>query len=230
MAFIVIRVRSEIVSDLIGGFYDAAYEPERWSTSIEALRSVFGGSTACFVREGPNVRLSDAIGANTDIAYQAIYIRDFAQENNSFKEAYSAVAVGETFRPQEKIGADILKGDRFWHEWILPQNMHHGLASKLLVSGPSLWFVDVHRGANSTDFHADDVELFALLTPHIRRAAEMGRNFQTAQAMAATFSNLCRSASSSSTGINVSCGATRQQKTYSAAVAACFAPKLANCR
>jgi DNA-binding CsgD family transcriptional regulator len=185
-----IQVSPDILSEVIGGFYEAAHDPEAWPAAIERLRQIFHGSTACFARVGPSLTEYDSISANNDPAYRELFVRDFGLEKNILTSAVSALPVGAIYSDEKLVGRRRLRQSRFWNDWMAPQDMYGGLACKLIETGSSIWFVDVQRGRNQPAFDENEVELIGFLAPHLRRAAEVSRKFWKTRALAATFSHL----------------------------------------
>ena len=68
--------------------------------------------------------------------------------------------------------------------------MYGGLGCKLLESGPSFWFVDIQRGGKQAAFETADAELLKVIVPHLARAAELRRQFQSARILESAFSRL----------------------------------------
>lgn len=178
------------VSSAIGDIYQAAYDHTAWSPTIDNLRRLFHGSKACLVRFGPDGEPSDTISPNSDPAFQDFYMAEFANKPNILGAALAGAPVGLVYSDHAYVGRERLRGSRFWNEWMAPQDMYGGLSSKLMTSGSSCWFFDIQRGRKQEEFDSADLELFALLAPHIRRSIEIGRQLQLARLFSSTFSHL----------------------------------------
>jgi DNA-binding CsgD family transcriptional regulator/PAS domain-containing protein len=184
------QVRPELLSGIIDAIYQAASDASRWQGVLDQLRIMFHGSSACFVRSGPDLEPSDGINANPDPAFQLRYIEEYANHPNVYSDALGAAPVAQVYSDRALVGDDVLRRSRFWNEWMAPQDMYGGLGSKLLVSGPSFWFIDVQRGRNQPTFDANDAELLQFIAPHILRAAELGRRLQSAQTLISSYAHL----------------------------------------
>lgn len=180
----------ERVSGLIDLFYGSVSDPSQWQMAMEEVRVLFNASNACLARSGPDLQPHDAISTNPDPGFQRRYIEEHAPYGNIYAEALDAAPVGLIYSDHALIGEDTLRRSRFWNEWLAPQDMYGGLGSKLLATGPSFWIFDIQRGRNQTAFDAADIALLQLITPHLRRAMELGQAFQSTRALTASYAKL----------------------------------------
>jgi DNA-binding CsgD family transcriptional regulator len=181
---------SEELHGVIGDIYQAAYDTASWPTAVDKLRSLFNGSQACLCRIGPDIQPSDAVASNADPDAYKIYARDFSHEISMFEKAVAAAPVGLVYNDHTLLGRDQLRKSRFWNDWMAPQDMFGGLGCKLLTSGPSSWFVDIQRGANQEEFGSTDMRVLGVIAPHVKRAVDIGRLFQTTRVLSSAFSLL----------------------------------------
>jgi len=183
------QVSHEALAELIGGIYEAAYDPARWPGVIDNLRVLFDGSKACFARAGPDMKLWDAVATDFDLDMQLTLISsDISQ--NEYSDAVTREPVGTVFSDVQLIGEEILRRSRFWNEWMVPQDMYGGLTTKLMIAEKSYWFFDVQRGRNQPRLDKRERELLALLAPHLRRAAQIGRTLHQALMLRSAFAAL----------------------------------------
>ena len=180
----------ELIARTIGSIYEAAYDPTAWQANLANICNLFHGSRACLVRIGPDLSSNDAIATSLDPTFQRRYVEEHAGEPNVFSEAVFSVPVGLVYNDRTLVGPKRLRRSRFWNEWMAPQDMYGGLGSKLLQSGPSIWFFDVQRGRNQAAFEPGDADLMRQLVPHLSRAAEISRGLHLAQTLASAFSFL----------------------------------------
>lgn len=176
---------SRVMSDI----YEAAYNPGTWNVAVEHMCDLFRGSRACLARIGPDLQPGDAITTSFDLKYHQLYIDELSAISNPLIDAVFVTPVGTVYHDHALVGEQ-LKRSIFWNEWMAPQNMYGGIASKLMASGPSFWIFDVQRGRHQNQFDGKDVALLQYLAPHITRAAQISRQFKLTQPMAATFSHL----------------------------------------
>jgi len=183
-------VSPELLSAVVGSIYEATYDPTLWAAAIGNLENLFHGSKACFGRYGPDIQANDIVATRPDRAFQLRYLEELAHEQNIFADAIGAAPVGMVYRDHALVGGDRLKRTRLWNEWMAPQDMFGGLGCKVLETGSSYWYFDVQRGHGQAGFEAADAELLRIIVPHLARAAEIRRKFQSAQHLASTFSQL----------------------------------------
>ena len=141
-------------------------------------------------RFGPDLQPNDVVATNTDPAFQRRYIEEHAYLPNVLADAMTAAPVGLVYSDHVLAGEDRLKRSRLWNEWMAPQDMYGGIGCKVLESGPSFWIFDVQRGRTQAAFEKADAELLSAVVPHLARAVEISRQFQSTQLLAATFFHL----------------------------------------
>lgn len=189
-----VPVSPALLSGVVTSIYDAAYSREvgggTWDAAIENLGRLFHGSKACFGRIGPDLQPNDVVATNTDPAFQRRYIKEHAYLPNVLADAMAAAPVGLVYSDHALVGGGALKRSRLWNDWMAPQDMYGGIGCKVLESGPSFWMFDVQRGRTQAAFDTADAELLGLIVPHLARAVEISRQFQSTQLLAATFSHL----------------------------------------
>ncbi|MBW7974077.1 helix-turn-helix transcriptional regulator [Bradyrhizobium sp. BR 10289] len=184
------QVQESSVVACVGSLYQAAYDPVSWPDAIESLRELFNGSKACLVRTGPERGPGDLIAPNNDPAFQDRYIAEFAGEPNIVESAIARAPVGTAYSDLDFIGRETLRTSRLWNEWMAPQDMYGGLTCKLITSRQSSWFFDVQRGRNQTAFDAAELELLNMVSPHLARAVEIGRQAGLAKLVSSSLSHL----------------------------------------
>lgn len=185
-----IWVSPERLSGVIGGIYEAAYDSAQWAAAIGKLENLFHGSKACFGRFGPDLQANDAVSTNFDPVFHRRFYEEHAFTPNIIGDAVYAAPTRTVYNDHALVGDDRLRRSRFWNDWMAPQDMYGGMGCKVLESGPSYWFFDVQRGRSQDAFDTADAELLQAIVPHLARAAEISRKFQSTQLLASTFSHL----------------------------------------
>ena len=185
-----IPVSPALLSSAVTSIYDAAYDSGTWAAAVENLSRLFHGSKACFGRIGPDLQPNDVVATNADPVFQHRYIEEHAYLPNVLADAMTAAPVGLVYGDHALVGDGALKRSRLWNEWMAPQDMHDGIGCTVLESGPSFWMFDVQRGRTQPAFDMADAELLNVIVPHLARAVQIGRQFQSTQLLAATFSHL----------------------------------------
>jgi DNA-binding CsgD family transcriptional regulator len=173
----------------IGQIYQAAYDATLWPDAMNTLRNLFNGSRACLCRAGPNLQPSDTVASNSDAYFDRLYCNDFTDEIPALVQAVQNAPAGLVYAGNMMHG-EALTQTRFWNDWMVPQDMYGGASSKILSSGPSVWFVDVQRGKNQDTIGGTEAEMFEIIARHMRRAVEIGQKFQTRGALSSASSLL----------------------------------------
>lgn len=184
-----IDIQSELLSRVIADIYESAYNQNRWPDTVESLCNLFHGSKACLARIGPDLQPNDSITTDFDPKFHQLYVDELAALPNPLVDAIVAVPVGTIYHDHAIVG-EVLKRSKFWNEWMAPQDMYGGIASKLMISGSSFWMFDVQRGRHQDKFDANDLELLQYLAPHLLRATKISRQFKSMQPLASAFSHL----------------------------------------
>lgn len=182
-----IDIDPEIMSRMIAGIYEAAYDQSAWSNAVVSLCNLFHGSKACLARMGPDLSPYDTISTNNDPKFDQLFIEEHAGHPNVLADAVFSAPVGMVYSDHALVGPEKFRRSRFWNDWMAPQDMYGGIASKLLVSGPSMWFFDVQRGRNQTAFAEKDAELLEIFVPHLARATDISRQLKSTQTLASAF-------------------------------------------
>lgn len=182
-------VRPELISRAIGSIYEGSSDVSAWPRAIEQLRLLFQASQSCLTRFGPDIGADDVINPGLDADFQSRYIAEFADSRTEFAAAWRRAPTGEIFLDRALMGDD-LQRSRFWNEWMAPQDMYRGIGTKVLTSGPSFWYLGVHRGRRQPGFEADDVGLMRLIASHLARATEIFHKFNSTRVLAAAHSAL----------------------------------------
>ncbi|QND55071.1 hypothetical protein HB779_24755 (plasmid) [Phyllobacterium sp. 628] len=177
------------VTELIRQFYQAAYDPAQWNSTIQNLRKLFDGSTACLTNHTTNKVATWAFSANPDYGYFQKYVEYFTQ-TNPFLDSLAVTPLGKIVPDTILLDLEKFRRSDFWNEWMKPQDMYDGLCCKLSDTADGIMFVDVRRGAHQTAFDSKDAELFGLLVPHVERASQISQQLRLANALMATFSRL----------------------------------------
>lgn len=183
-------LRSDGIAEALSVIYGAASGEAEWSAAIETLRHLFHGSSANFVRHGPDIGPQDLITTPSDPVFHARFIAEFASDANPFVQRAMTAETGKVFTDRTLFDRDELRASRYWNEWMAPQDMYSGLFCKLLVSDASIWAFNVQRGRKQDEFGLAEIGLLQHLLPHLTRAMRISRDRQAAQALTSTFSQL----------------------------------------
>ncbi|ADV12973.1 helix-turn-helix transcriptional regulator [Mesorhizobium ciceri] len=170
-------ISHERLSVVIGRIYEAAYDQSIWLDVILQLQAMFHGSRACFSgMDWANVEDSFCVSPSRDPYWDRIFLDHFA--TNELFAPRVAAPLGRVFSDTQLIGRHRIERTSVWNEWMMPQDMYDGMFCNLRASEKNYWFFDVQRGRGQPAFDADDRAMLALITPHLQRAAGLGRHFE----------------------------------------------------
>jgi DNA-binding CsgD family transcriptional regulator/PAS domain-containing protein len=176
--------------DLIGGIYDAVLEPRLWTGVLERAASFVGGCAASIfwqdsIRNEGNVYYQ--FGA--DPQYVQLYFQKYVKLN-PLNMAYLTLNVGEVSSNSIKIPPAEFFESRFYKEWVQPQGWIDNAFAILEKSTTSIGAFNVFR--HERDGLADDDARRRLgaITPHLRRAALIGKVVDLKACEAATFADM----------------------------------------
>ena len=162
------RANLDRVTGTIDGLLDAALDFREMPGAIEQVRHLFGGSKICLGYFGPDSHPDNAITNASDPDLNAFCHRELMPDIVHFSARVASVPVGSAYRDQ------ILFGERFhdsrlWREWMAPQDMYGGMASRVLDVDGSFWMFDVQRGRRQEAFDAAEFALFERFAGVMRR-------------------------------------------------------------
>jgi PAS domain-containing protein len=176
--------------DLIGGIYDAVLEPQLWAGVLERAASFVGGCAA-------SIFWQDSIRYEGNVYYQfgadPEYIKLYFQKYvklNPLNMTYLTLDVGEVSSNSIMIPPAEFFETRFYKEWVKPQGWIDNAFAILEKSTTSMGAFNVFR--HERDGLADEDALRRLrpITPHLRRAALIGKVIDLKASKAATFADM----------------------------------------
>lgn len=162
------RVNLDVVTDAVDGLLDAALDFRQMSGAIEQVRHLFDGSKICLGYFGPDSHPDDAITNASDPDLNAFLYRELMPDAVRFAARVASVPIGSAYRDQILFGEDF-RDSRLWREWMAPQDMYGGMASRVLDVDGSFWMFDIQRGRRQEMFDASEFALFERVAGMMRR-------------------------------------------------------------
>jgi len=166
----------EQFSALIGNIYDASLDPACWPSVLQKTCEYVGGGSAGLTSQETlrsTARIHFSWGS--DPHYSRLYEEKYHRLNPAFPTVlFFAVEEPHSIVP-DCITRDEFCRSRFGREWLLPQGMIDGLFCNVEKSATACSTFFVTR--NLSNGFADDKmrRRFALVAPHVRRAALIGK-------------------------------------------------------
>ena len=163
-----VQANLDRVTGSIDRLLDAALDFREMPGAIEQVRHLFNGSKICLGYFGPDSHPDDAITNASDPDLNALLYRELMPDAARFAARVAAVPIGSAYRDQILFGADF-RDSRLWREWMAPQDMFGGMASRVLDVDGSFWMFDVQRGRRQEPFDAAEFALFERVAGVMRR-------------------------------------------------------------
>lgn len=162
------RANLDVVTSTIGVLLDAALDFREMPGAIEQVRQLFDGSKICLGYFGPDSHPDDAITNSSDPDLNAFLCRELMPDALRFSAQVAAVPIGSAYRDHVLLG-ERFRDSRLWREWMAPQDMFGGMASRVLDVDGSFWIFDVQRGRRQEAFDATEFALFERFAGVMRR-------------------------------------------------------------
>jgi DNA-binding CsgD family transcriptional regulator/PAS domain-containing protein len=170
------RANLDMVTDAIEGLLDAALDFGRMPAAIDQVRRLFDGSKICLGYFGPDSHPDDAITNTSDPDLNAFLYRELMPDAVRFSARVASVPIGSVYRDQVLFGEDF-RDSRLWREWMAPQDMYGGMASRVLDVDGAFWMFDIQRGRRQEAFDASELALFERLAAVMRRVTMLHQQF-----------------------------------------------------
>lgn len=163
-----VQANLDRVTGAIDGLLDAALDFRQMPGAIEQVRHLFDGSKICLGYFGPDSHPDDAITNASDPELNAFLYRELMPDAARFAARVAAVPIGSAYRDRILFGEDF-RDSRLWREWMAPQDMYGGMASRVLDVDGSFWMFDIQRGRRQEMFDASEFALFERVVGVMRR-------------------------------------------------------------
>jgi DNA-binding CsgD family transcriptional regulator len=162
------RANLDMVTDAVDGLLDAALDFRRMPEAIEQVRHLFDGSKVCLGYFGPDSHPDNAITNASDPDLNAFCYRELTSDIVRFSARVASAPVGSAYRDHVLFGEGF-RDSRLWREWMAPQDMYGGMASRVLDVDGSFWMFDIQRGRRQEQFDAAEFALFERVAGVMRR-------------------------------------------------------------
>ena len=180
----------EKLTVLIGGIYDAALDPQLWTSVLAKTAEFVGGSAATlFSKDATANRGNVFYDAGTDPHFRQLYFDKYvkldpATTGHFFAEIEQPIATADL------IPYDQFLETRFYQEWAKPQGLVDFVSAVLEKSMTSVAMFGVFRHERDGLVDPETRDRMRLVVPHIRRAVLIGRLFDVKKAEAASIADI----------------------------------------
>ena len=170
------RGESAELSAAIAAIYDCVFDHAAWPAALSAVVRLVGGCAASLTSHAlPGQSPERFAEFGTDPSYSRAYISKYGLINPLFAMSLLDMAEGEAGTLYQAVDLRAFHRTRFYREWVRPQGWGDWLALVLTRSPTRLSLVAVARQAAAGPFSPEQVRFANLLTPHLQRAAALGR-------------------------------------------------------
>lgn len=180
---------------LVGDIYDAALAPHLWTGALEKITRFVGGSAASIFWRDMVQKVGNAsYQFGVDPRYEELYFTKYVHYD-PLGAAYLMLKEDEVTSNSLLISSAEFFESRFYKEWAAPQGWIDNVFVILEKSQTSIGAFAVFR--HERDALADENArwLLGLLSPHLRRAALIGKVIDLKTSEAATFADVLDSLS-----------------------------------
>ncbi len=165
------------VDKLIGGIYEAAVSPDRWSDQLKLISDEIGSAgAALFAADAKSLDLlfvhTVDMPAEASVEYDAHYLKidprvRYGLENPSLEFVFDSMHITDR---------EINRNE--YYDWMGGYGWRYYIAGQW-QSGPSeLAYISVQRTPRQGHVTADQVRLFEQLLPHVRRGVAISRRLE----------------------------------------------------
>ena len=176
--------------DLVGDIYDAALESALWMGVLEKAADFVGGSAASIFSQDTVYKFGNSsYHFGIDPQYEKLYFDKYIKYN-PLNTAFLVLNAGEVTSSSVLIPPGEFFETRFYKEWAAPQGWIDNVFAILDKSQTSIGSFVIFRHEREGLADENARRLLSLITPHLRRAALIGKVINLKASEAATFANV----------------------------------------
>ncbi|MEP6837534.1 MAG: helix-turn-helix transcriptional regulator [Bradyrhizobium sp.] len=175
-------------SDLVARIYDAALDPTLWTELLAGICEFTDGRAAGLLSK-------DGVSKSGDFFFQHGVAQHYLQAYLDTYVQYDPIAtlpffeVGQIVSTSDMMPYDEFLQGRFYREWARPQGMVDAANIVLEKSATSCAYLSIIRGEAAGLVDDEMRRRVALIVPHVRRAALVGKAIDLKRYEAATFAD-----------------------------------------
>lgn len=161
------------ISELIGQFYDAILEPERWAAGMEEFCNLVDAKAASIQTFNPR---EGSIGLYIQHGCDPAYTQSLMSTYAAMTPTGTSIFLAEIDEPMSVfafIDESEFRDSRFYREWCVPQGYFDMVGTLFSKQLSEVGALSATRLESQPRFDAEAKELFSLLTPHIRRSIKI---------------------------------------------------------
>ncbi|ALA60505.1 helix-turn-helix transcriptional regulator [Nitrospira moscoviensis] len=169
-------LREHQVADLIGRIYDAALDASLWPSVLLDLVKLTKSHTGNFAVLDLTTKATQPIAALDMPAKCFSDYEKYFWQKDIWTPKPDAFDVGVVYTSQQHVSDQELARSEFYHDWMKPIGLFHGLGGIPLVEDHKMFLAGMHRPLRSgRPYRAADVREVQRLFPHLKRAFQIHR-------------------------------------------------------
>jgi len=157
------------LAGLIAAIYEAGVDFGRWPNVLEHMAAAFDAPSAAMVRQGLTPSEAWAMASRLDPSFARDYIDHYHSVNPIWRRSASAPA-GTIQTDSMIMPRPELARTEFFNDFLVPQECGGLLSAVALVEDGRQTVIAVHARREVQD---EEIALYRLLTPHLRRAVDI---------------------------------------------------------
>lgn len=166
----------DVLTDLVGRFYEASMDARLWPETLAKLRDVLHADTCAIVSHDFGTgsgRLEHSV--NIDSMYVSAYTDYYASHNPWLHNRGALGTAGSVWTSQQLANDGDVSESDFYRFWLRPQNVMHHLFGVIQAEKDRMLLIVFARGPERGAFWQDDSDLLRRLLPVLHRGLAAGR-------------------------------------------------------
>jgi DNA-binding CsgD family transcriptional regulator/GAF domain-containing protein len=159
-------------SDLIAAIYDAGIEPECWPNVLGRFAELFGASYGGLTVGDPTQRVEQIGSLGSDPSFSRSYGAHFGRMD-PIVPVVIAAPVGTMVTDTMVMSQSAMDRNEFYQDWVRPQKFRSVLMTNLIRESANVGVAILSRRQQEGDFQQHDLDLLAVIMPHLQRAMRM---------------------------------------------------------
>jgi DNA-binding CsgD family transcriptional regulator/PAS domain-containing protein len=163
----------EVLTNLIGGVYDAAAEPALWEPFLEQLANIAQADGSGLVmhndRQGTH---SIAASWELDPDLARLY-REYYGPLDIWTTRGKSSPVGRVCLSQELCSPADLRRTEVYNGLMVPSDIEHGMFGIVQRCDATWATISLYRSASTGEYQVSDLDILRFIVPHIQRAFKL---------------------------------------------------------
>jgi DNA-binding CsgD family transcriptional regulator/PAS domain-containing protein len=163
-------------SELVGRIYDAAVAPHIWTEAIDGVRRFLDAEVG--ILSSFDAYDADSWNWQYAVGFEPAYLQAYREKYmamNPWMDLVATLGSGETTYVSAHDSYRAIEQSEFYLEWLKPQRLVDAAILMIDKSPSAVAIVVVSRTEGQGFFDQASLERFALVYPHLRRSAAIGR-------------------------------------------------------